>query len=685
MDKYDYVNYDEYLTTRKDNKKEKQPKKIIKKKEEVKDMEEVPLDNVEENKFKEKANGVIFANILKSVLSEFGTKDVKDKKVRSEVNIRFKKYLLTKITKLDDFKRLTVVEKNYITQNIIKYAKKEECGFNADIIVKIKEDFKKLNIENKLSETINEPKSQQNVPTNTLFKSAKDMKGSSPVDGSNVDINSYISNTTNLNNSPELTDEEKAEQLLKATELQERMRPKRLHEIPEHLSKYPSELPESVELSEPDKVFNYKLIANGKFDELYDRLKEIDESYVEQIFSSEQEAIKYYQQDINMIVFLDLPSESPFLDIFHEEENPSSGVYEKDNTPIQLYKCHSNSAYFTGDILRVVQKLLNLTSRQEALLTLLTITKSTVDYSDEYAELENNIDYLLNDLTLKKTNYPFLKKFLSLKDIKIVESIVDTIKGNPFYDNETETYKYIYCKSMDNFEYEVKDKCNIDFEARYFWTLTSLLVSIGFLKKLAYDEVPKLFQDKYLNRQNEIKKAKKVRTSNIWSFGDFSEQGMEEMENKAEVIRKHGIENKKHIKYSSMCLLFGQDIAYKAFPQSFKTSSGVDLREMSTKYPELPLNHEAFYDEFIIYCRECLTTKSYIRQDEISSVLDIRNNRETDKSKRLSKNAIEELVSIFGAKLIIDENLTVSYPNKSLRAKYNIPDIMSNKTKIYYR
>lgn len=134
-----------------------------------------------------------------------------------------------------------------------------------------------------------------------------------------------------------------------------------------------------------DSIPNYELLKLGKFDIISEKLG----NNFSGEFSDPIVAGNFFKT-IDMVEILELPDMNPFLDIFHEETNPSASVYLNEEYDIYLYKCFSEQSPFQGDIIRVIRKLLNIKSYTKVIEVLITITNSEINWKSEIGEARYN-------------------------------------------------------------------------------------------------------------------------------------------------------------------------------------------------------------------------------------------------------------------------------------------------------
>ncbi|AYC54166.1 hypothetical protein CHCC15075_1705 [Bacillus licheniformis] len=144
-----------------------------------------------------------------------------------------------------------------------------------------------------------------------------------------------------------------------------------------------------------------------------------------------------YLKSVNMAEFLGIEY-NPFFDLFHYEENPSASIFKMDNSDIYLYKCHSASHQFTGDIVLVISKLLGI-SYTAAVNYLIEVTGIEIELTENIKALREQCDLFSNILLsedLKKV-YPAVHQRFDRYKQDII-SILTIFKENLYEDENGE-------------------------------------------------------------------------------------------------------------------------------------------------------------------------------------------------------------------------------------------------------
>lgn len=144
-----------------------------------------------------------------------------------------------------------------------------------------------------------------------------------------------------------------------------------------------------------------------------------------------------YLKSINMAEFLGIEY-NPFFDLFHYEENPSASIFQMDNSDIWLYKCHSASHPFVGDIILVVSKLLGI-SYTAAVNYLIEVTGIEIELTENIKAIREQCDLFANILLSEdlKHVYPAVHQRFDRYKQDII-SILTIFKENLYEDENGE-------------------------------------------------------------------------------------------------------------------------------------------------------------------------------------------------------------------------------------------------------
>lgn len=167
----------------------------------------------------------------------------------------------------------------------------------------------------------------------------------------------------------------------------------------------------------------WELIQEGNYEEAKERLG----IYSVRLHSKLQAST--YIKDLPMSEVLGLPK-GTFKDIFHEENTPSAGTYQLPDSGTWMYKCHSSSAPYDGDILKVVGDLTD-TGYFGGRNLLIDLMGITIEESDRIREMQNywsDVQQVLLSESFKE-NFPDVHKRFRYYKTEI-NALIEIFKQN---------------------------------------------------------------------------------------------------------------------------------------------------------------------------------------------------------------------------------------------------------------
>ena len=376
-----------------------------------------------------------------------------------------------------------------------------------------------------------------------------------------------------------------------------------------------------------DSIPNYELLKLGRFDIVKEKLgNNFAGDFPDGIVAGN------YFKSLDMRELLELPEGNPFMDIFHEEENPSASVFLNTEYDIYLYKCFSKTSPFQGDIIRVVGKLLGLNSYTKIVEVLINITNSNISWNSEIGEAR------LNALELQKAlekntlnlNFPELNTYLSRyrREIRI---LLDLIFDYTYVDKQTGEVKYMNFLSIKSYTKLVKDNLGYNISEGKMWNILNVVTVTELIHKVETNKIPKGIFDDLIDKQK--KDSEQIRTSNVY-IPTIDIQN-------AQAIAEKMVQNRVTISglgYELVYRLFGEEKAKRDFPQAYTPLEEKGLITMSKQNKNLPKSSVALEKAAVKILVTELETKGYIFESElISKLAKNRRMKLMDTKKRFEK------------------------------------------------
>lgn len=321
-----------------------------------------------------------------------------------------------------------------------------------------------------------------------------------------------------------------------------------------------------------DSIPNYELLKLGRLDIVAEKLG----NNFSGEFSDPIVAGNFFKT-IDMVELLELPDTNPFLDIFHEETNPSASVYLNEEYDIYLYKCFSEQSRFQGDIIRVIRKLLNIKSYTKVIEVLVTITNSEINWKSEIGEARYNAMELQKALKRNtlRLNYPDLNKYL-YNYRQEIDLLLDLIFDYTYMDKETREVKYMNFISLKTYAKLVKENLGYKISEGKMWNILNVVTVTELIRKAESKSIPLDLKEKLILNQQE--NSGQIRTSNVY-------YPVVDIEN-SQILAKEMAQNNVTISglgYNLVYRLFGEEKANKDFPQAYKPLEDRGLVSMSKR------------------------------------------------------------------------------------------------------
>lgn len=376
-----------------------------------------------------------------------------------------------------------------------------------------------------------------------------------------------------------------------------------------------------------DSIPNYELLKLGRFDIVKEKLgNNFAGDFPDGIVAGN------YFKSLDMRELLELPEGNPFMDIFHEEENPSASVFLNTEYDIYLYKCFSKTSPFQGDIIRVVGKLLGLNSYTKIVEVLINITNSNIFWNSEIGEAR------LNALELQKAlekntlnlNFPELNTYLS-RYRREISILLDLIFDYTYVDKQTGEVKYMNFLSIKSYTKLVKDNLGYNISEGKMWNILNVVTVTELIHKVETNKIPKGIFDDLIDKQK--KDSEQIRTSNVY-IPTIDIQN-------AQAIAEKMVQNRVTISglgYELVYRLFGEEKAKRDFPQAYTPLEEKGLITMSKQNKNLPKSSVALEKAAVKILVTELETKGYIFESElISKLAKNRRMKLMDTKKRFEK------------------------------------------------
>ena len=369
--------------------------------------------------------------------------------------------------------------------------------------------------------------------------------------------------------------------------------------------------------------------------------------------------------EVSMVDLLDLPKTSPFRDIFHDETDPSAGIFRTKDSNVELYNCFSESNAFTGDILKVVGRLVG-GSDYESLLLLkdclgikITEDKDMKQVEETKKSTERFISYIVKNTLYKK--YPNTYKVIR-NYVELVRFILEEfLESDVLYNTKSNKYELSSAISISsiqkrlfkgNFGYRVsRDKLH---------TVITTMSLLGMLSKKVDTEIPNYLLDQLRTYQSINKQA--YRTE-IYTLNNLTYYKLGVMDELAYDLLKENVSVSK-LDYDYLFNTLGKKTADKTF-----ISNTSEERMISNK-------SQLIENTAVKIILNRLKTNDFIEEKYL-----IRRIQQSLRKQNINLTIKEVTNSISKCRPSICNNYGLSRIalTKDNKLKYNIQDFPSNK------
>lgn len=363
-------------------------------------------------------------------------------------------------------------------------------------------------------------------------------------------------------------------------------------------------------------------------------------------FQTENEFYVHITQNIDLFSFLGVKQGEPFKCIFHDDKNPSAGIFIS-NRGQYFYKCHSCNCGFKGNIIRCVEKLKKLKSRPDAINFIKKVFKLSIEDNEwkrkQKAMLEDNkrmiregeFEEYYPDVYKLIKNY--LDLFYLMHDIAIDniydEKLTDDSNNVVFFTSVTRIMEMLNYKNRT----KISDR-------------NALFSFLKLLNKLSDAQIP----ETYLKKANEVRlKNKQFYNVSFFSIPSYCNDLMEESEVRANMYKDNNVSMRG---WSRELLLrtFGEDVANESYPQ-------FSQRKVSNKSQKVT---KEIHELIIMRIEE----KGYATEAEVIEEIVIENLKKGNKVKESSQTQIKKSLQ----EMLDTYDLERVRVNKLIKEQYGI-------------
>lgn len=432
-----------------------------------------------------------------------------------------------------------------------------------------------------------------------------------------------------------------------------------------------TEVPEVVETASGEIIDedlpNYLLLKLGRYDIVKDKL---GDNY-SGVFPDEYSAVNHFCS-LDIRELLELPEDNPFIDILHEEENPSASIYFSEATGSYFYKCFSENNQITTDIKGLLCKFLRKdTFEVIQLLTYITNSKITMDSDLGKMKLNANLfkKELLNGKIAEK--YPelyfYLKKYI-LEIPLVLEYMFDYVYEDSEGDLKIQNYY-----SIETLTKMLSRSLNKRVSINKTKRILNVIVVTEIIQKVPEELIAEEIYNRVILEQKQD--DNKVRTSNIYQPNLLVEEHKDYMGEIGKILKRNNV-TIDSLGYELIYRLFGEEKANRDFPQSYKPLVNKGLIKMSRQDTNLTNKSIQLEKSIVKILMKELDYKGYMFEKELISKL-ARNKKQKIASIRPQYNKVR-------ADIINKYSLKRTKLTKGLHQELGVTEQYSSKV-IFYK
>lgn len=355
----------------------------------------------------------------------------------------------------------------------------------------------------------------------------------------------------------------------------------------------------------------YQLILEGNDEEVRDRLKPYGDLLNQYEIDSVETAYMFLSK-LNLRDVLGLPSTGTFLDIFHEENNPSASIIQLDNGTY-VYKCFSDSAEFTGgDIALVVGNILKTKDlnrkgfgktyikpkngiKFNAVHYLVNIMGIVIVESEELKDLKRSIDFAISEFHSPALEYNYKETYKIIKNhIMEITELLRIFKENVTIDLTTKQPRLISWIGNRTLAKSIYNTDKISSKQIKINKVTNLLALIGIVFKLDYTDIP---EDLKVILEQVKKKNEYSRYVAVYEVKLIKADFMEGVNEICKKLVSYNFTVSQNMNRTSLINIMGKDIADKIYPQDKNFTVNHKLEKLKIPFFRelLPLIEEYGY------------------------------------------------------------------------------------------
>lgn len=370
-------------------------------------------------------------------------------------------------------------------------------------------------------------------------------------------------------------------------------------------------------------------------------------------FENKNEFWDYIYSELDIAELIDIDTPKSFCCVLHDDNNPSANIFTTQNG-VQKYRCCSEN--LTLNIKQLIELLGNFKSEYKAIQFIMDIYNLSIKESQWSIEQRENIDMMINNITLNKFKELCPQADKNIKYAKDTFLMMLSIARNNVYsekfsNNDGEIVFFVTNKKLAEYLGKGNNQKKIDKVSKY-------------IKMLIYHDLIRILDDKDIPKELLFKAIKysgtDKRAGNHVSFYAIPSWVIQQLS----TIENNGVRWKEKgyrmagISFDMFYRSEGFDVAASLYPQYKKKKNeyGEIVNRTTTKASD---ERTLKISEVIL---QCIQRKGYCTEKEVVCILGNKYRYEVTETQ--IKRCLNEIMDSYGLKKV--------KANKVLKEQYHI-------------
>lgn len=391
-------------------------------------------------------------------------------------------------------------------------------------------------------------------------------------------------------------------------------------------------------------------------------IREHDVEYLREIlshdpieFENKSEFWDYIYSELDIAELIDVDDPRSFCCVLHEDNNPSANIFFTHNG-VQKYKCMSCMGTMAYNIKQLIEDIGNFRSEYKAVQFIMDIYNLSVKETQWSIEQRENIDFMINNITLNKFKELCPQADKNIKYAKDTFLMMLSIARNNIYsekfsNDDGEIVFFVTNKKLAECMGKNNSQKKIDKIGKYI----KMLIYHDLIRILDDEQIPKELLSKAIRYSGTDKRA--GRHVNFYAIPSWVVQQLKGIEDRGVRWKEKGY-RVDGISYDMFYRSEGFDVAASLYPQYKKkkdASGRIEKRTTTQASDERTMD----IAETIL---DCIQTKGYCTEKEVVHILG--NRYRYEMTEMQIKRSINEIMDSYSLKKV--------KANKVLKEKYKI-------------